>query len=61
MTDLKPPRDWFPTLAGLGVAGALAIGLGWAFWGPAARIARVGFDEVWVTILAPPAKLKTAQ
>ena len=53
MIEVRPPRDWFSTLAGLGVATALAIALGYAFWGPAVRIAVSGWHEVWVTVVPP--------
>jgi hypothetical protein len=36
----------------------LAAALGWAFWGPATRMVRVGLDEVWVTIVPPTAVKK---
>jgi hypothetical protein len=58
MTELQPPRDWFPTIAGLGCAAVLAGALGWAFWTPATRMVRVGFDEVWVTIVQPAGAVK---
>jgi hypothetical protein len=62
MTPIQAPRDWFSTFAGLTIALLLAIYLGWAFWGPATRIARAEIREVWVTIVpatppkAPPVR-----
>jgi hypothetical protein len=55
MISVQPPRDWFSTLAGLAAAAALALLLGYTVWGPGRRMAAAGWQEVWVTIVAPDA------
>ena len=53
MREPKPPRDWFAQAAGAAVAILLLAGLGYAFAGPAARLAAAPLSEVWVRIIRP--------
>jgi hypothetical protein len=53
MLSPKPPKDSIASIIGLCAAAMLAVGLAYAFWGPATRIAATHWQEVWVTLVKP--------